>query len=444
MKKTLAIIGVLFLLFVLYILPFNSNSKETRPDITAYKTADVKKGKLTLKISATGVVEPNFQVEVKSKASGEVLKFHFEEGDRIQKGTLLLQLDKSDELRAVSRAEADEQSSTANLKKAETTLLRQKTKYDTDLKTARSAVESAEASLRESEEKLKRQRDLFEKKFASREALDEAETTFKVNRENLFQARAQLQDAEDAVHDIAIRENEVELAKAEFQRTRIALDEARERLEETEIFAPIDGVIIKKLVEEGQIIASGISNVGGGTALANIADMSRLFVIADIDETDIGSVTVGQRVIITTDAFLGKKFRGKVTRIAPQGEVESSITIFKVKIEALGKDKEILKPMMTANVDLIVKQAKDTVYIPGEAVRREDGRVFAVLLEGDTPREVPITVGFETPIHTQVLEGLATGQKVIVGDWKQAEEDAEALAKKGSTLRKILWMLRSK
>ena len=85
-------------------------------------------------------------------------------------------------------------------------------------------------------------------------------------------------------------ENEIELVNTEVQRAEIALDEVQERLEETEIFAPITGVIIEKLVEVGQIIASGISNVNGGTALATIADMSRLFIIADIDETDIGSV----------------------------------------------------------------------------------------------------------------------------------------------------------
>ena len=116
-----------------------------------------------------------------------------------------------------------------------------------------------------------------------------------------------------------MKENEIELVKTEVQLAEIALDEVEERLEETEIFAPISGVIIEKLVEEGQIIASGISNVNGGTALATIADMSRLFIIADIDETDIGSVKMGHEVTITADAFPDKKFKGRVKRIAPQG-----------------------------------------------------------------------------------------------------------------------------
>lgn len=441
MKKTLTFIGVLLVLFVLYSFLDNSNGKETHP-ASSFKTTDVLQGDLVLKISTTGVVEPNFQVEVKSKASGEVLAFPFEEGDVIKKGVLLLKLDKSDELRAVSRAEADLQSSVANLKKAETALLLQKTRYETDSKKAQSEVESAGANLKEAEDKLKRQRDLFAQKFSAKEALDQAETAYTVNKESLVQAEIRLQEAENSIHDITIKKNEVELAAAEVRRKTIALDEAKERLDETEIYAPINGVIMKKMVEEGQIIASGISNVGGGTALATIADMSRLFVMADVDETDIGSVSLDQEVNITADAFTGKNFQGKVTRIAPQGEVESSITVFKVKIEVLGRGKGIFKPMMTANVDLIVKEAKDAVYIPSQGIRKESGRVFAVVLEGDVPTEVPVVTGLKNSIHVQVLEGLTVGQKVVLGDWKKAEDEDED--KKGSTLRKILWMIRSK
>jgi len=143
-----------------------------------------------------------------------------------------------------------------------------------------------------------------------------------------------------------MKEHEVELAAAEVIRRQIALDESKERLEETDIYAPISGVIIQKLVEEGQIISSGVSNVSGGTALAEIADMSRIFIIADVDETDIGDIREGQKVDVTADAFYGKIFKGKVLSIGPKGVVENSITIFKVKIEIKGQGKNILKPMI--------------------------------------------------------------------------------------------------
>lgn len=443
MKKSLIYAGVVFLLILVYFLSSDSGSDKDKPAIE-FKSTEVLRGDLVVKISATGIVEPNFKVEVKSKASGEVLKFSFEEGDRIKKDTLLLQLDKSDEQRNVAKALAEKSSSVARLRKAETALLLQDTKYETDLQKAKSAVESAEVSLKESVDKLKRQKDLFEQEFAAQETLDRAETAFRVNKENLIQAQAQLQAAKDSIYDITMKENEIELAKADVERADIALEEVQERLDETEIFAPITGVIIEKLVEQGQIIASGISNVSGGTALATIADMSRLFIIADVDETDIGAVKLGQSVTITADAFPDTKFQGKVKRIAPQGKVENSITIFKVKIEALGVGKNILKPMMSSNIEIVTASVKDTLYFSRGAVRKEGDGFYAVILEDGFPKKIPIEIGIENPIHTQVLSGLEAGQKVILGDWEKLLAEAGKQNEKGSTMKKILWMIRSK
>ena len=408
-----------------------------------FKTTQVIQGDLLVKISATGVVEPSFQVEVKSKASGEVLKFAYEEGDRIKKGKLLIQLDKSDEIRNVARSRADMASATAKLNKAKTTLLSQKTRYQTSLQSNQSKVDEAEANLKESDNKLKRQEDLFQKKFTSREALQEAQTAFKVNQENRIQARAELQAAKDTIHEIDIKKHEIDLARAEVQRAKIALDEAKERLDETEIFAPITGVLIEKLVEQGQIISSGISNVSGGTPLATVADMSRLFIIADVDETDIGSVRLGQQVKITADAYPGKSFPGKVRRISPKGEVEDSITIFKVKIEIKGEGKGILKPMMTANVDIISEELKNVLYLPREAVRVQKNKKFAAILVDHRPQEVPVTTGVRNPIHVQILSGLEAGQKVLIGDWETLWEEHQKGDDNMSTIRKMLFILRS-
>ena len=441
MKKTLVFVGVVMLLTVLYLFPYDSKeSEETAKPI--FKTSKVLQGDLSVKISATGIVEPNFKVEVKSKASGEVLSFPFEEGDRVKKGTLLLQLDKSDEQRNVAKARTELSSSAANYKKAETSLLLQKTKYNTDLRSSQSEIETALANLKEAEDKLKRQRELFEKKFVSQESLDTAATLFKVNQENLVQARTRLQTAEDSIHDITMKENEIELVQSEVKRSEISVDEAEERLDETEIFAPIDGVIIEKFIEEGQIIASGISNVSGGTAIATIADMSRLFIIADIDETDIGSVKIGHAVRITADAYPKEVFKGKVTRIAPQGLIENSITIFKAKIEVKGTGKNLLKPMMSANIDIVTQQVKDTVYASRAAIRKDDEGKFVMVLKNDEPEKVKVKTGIRNPIHVQILSGLNPDDELILGDWEKILEESKE--GKSSSLKKILWMIRSK
>jgi HlyD family secretion protein len=440
MKKALILIGVLILATAIYF----SDSELESPAKPIFKITEVTQGPISVNISATGVVEPNFKVEVKSKASGEVLSFPMLEGDKIKKGTLLLQLDKSDEKRNVDKAQADLSSATAKLKKSETALILQKTKYETDIKTSQSEVQTAIANLKDSEDKLKRKFDLFEQKVVSKESLDSAQTLFKVNQQNLIQAESQFQAAKDSVHDIAMKENEVELVNTEVIRARIALEEVEERLEETEIFAPITGVIIEKLVEEGQIIASGISNVSGGTALATIADMSRLFIIADIDETDIGAIKIGHEVTITADAFSDRKFKGRVKRIAPQGLVENSITIFKVKIEVLGKGRKVLKPMMSANIDIVTEHVSNTVFTSRAGIRDgEDGK-FAMVLKADKPEKIAVQTGIRNPIHVQIVSGLVPGDQVILGDWEKALEEAKNSSTTGSSLKKILWMIRSK
>jgi HlyD family secretion protein len=440
MKKALILIGVLIIVAALYL----SDSELEPPAKPIFKLAEVTQGPISVNISATGVVEPNFKVEVKSKASGEVLSFPTLEGDKIKKGTLLLQLDKSDEKRNVDKAQADLSSATAKLKKAETALILQNTKYITDIKTSQSEVQTAIANLKDSKDKLKRQIDLFKQKVVSQESLDSAQTLFKVNQQNLIQKESQFQAAKDSVHDIAMKENEVELVNTEVIRARIALEEVEERLEETEIFAPITGVIIEKLVEEGQIIASGISNVSGGTALATIADMSRLFIIADIDETDIGTIKIGHDVTITADAFSDREFKGRVKRIAPQGLVENSITIFKVKIEVLGKGRKILKPMMSANIDIVTEHVPNTVFISRAGIRDgEDGK-FAMVLKDDKPEKIAVQTGIRNPIHVQIVSGLVPGDQVILGDWEKVLEEAKNSSTTGSSLKKILWMIRSK
>ena len=443
MKKTLVILVVLLLIVGFYLIPYPLNSNEIQLNVD-FKTVKPINGDLIIKVSAKGIVEPNFKVEVKSKASGKVLSFPFKEGDYIKKDQALLKLNKSDETRNVAKAQADLMSSKATLKKAETALLLQQYRYETDLKRTLSEVEEAEANLIESKDKQDRQADLFNQKITSRESFDNTVTNYKVNQEYLIQAESSLQAAKNAIHDIDMKKHEIELAKAEVNHRQISLDEVNERLDETDIFAPISGVIIQKLVEEGQIISSGISSVSGGTALAEIADMSRMFITADVDETDIGAIQIGQMVNVTADAFYGKSFMGKVLRISPKGIVENSITVFKVKIEILGEEKTLLKPMMTANVDIITNMVKNTVYLSREAVRQNEDNSYVMVLMDDVPIELPVTVGVQTPIHSEILSILEPHKKVIIGDWEKQLADAKKSNSNSSSLKKILWMIRSK
>lgn len=444
MKKTLIVLVVItVLLITTYTLSGKVDDSELLSQVE-YNKVKVLKGDLIVKVSAKGIVEPNFKVEVKSKASGKILKFSLEEGEIVKKGQALLHLNKNDETRNVAKANADLTSGEASLKKSKTALLLQKNRYETDLKITSSEVEEAEVNLEDSKYQKKRQYELYEKKYISEETLEKAVTSFKVNQENLTQAKIRYQAAQGAIHDISMKKHEVELAAAEVTRRQIALDESKERLEETDIYSPISGVIIQKLVEEGQIISSGVSSVSGGTPLAEIADMSRIFIIADVDETDIGEIREEQKVEVTADAFYGKIFKGKVLRISPKGVVENSITIFKVKIEILGQGKNVLKPMMSSNVDIVTNKVKNTVYVSRQAIRLSEGKSFAVIINNELPEEIEIKTGIRTPLYIEVLTGLMADQEVIIGDWEKLIKEAKESKNKGSALKKILWMVRSK
>ena len=130
-------------------------------------------------------------------------------------------------------------------------------------------------------------------------------------------------------------------------------------------------------------------------------------------------------------------------RIAPQGEVENNITVFKVKIEILTNGKTILKPMMTANVDIVTDHLKDAIYIPREGLRKEGDQFFAAVLKNDIPEEISVTPGIKNQIQVQVVSGLEPGEKLVLGNWRKirSEENEE---NKSSTLQKILWLIRKK
>ncbi len=328
-------------------------------------TQKVTRDDLVVSVSASGVIEPNFQVEVKSKASGEILQFDFEPGDRVSRGQTLLTLDQRTERRNLALQQAD-------------------------LARVMSELKSAKASLLEKELKLKRTRKLFEKSLVSDQELDSA-----VAAREIALAR--------------IGEIEALIAKA-----KLAVENASERLDETVIVSPIDGVIVEKTVERGQIISSGISSVTGGSKLCVIADLDRLFIFALVDETDIGKVTVKQKALVTVDAYADKAFEGVAERIYPSGETSNNITVFKVKVEILDQEKSVLRPKMTANVDMILDTRPNALLVPEEAVVTPDdgsGSFVYAVQDGRLVKK-EVKTGLSNGFEIEIIEGLREGETI--------------------------------
>jgi len=298
-----------------YFIGNGSKTEAAGPVGQMTRIVKVTRGNLDLSVSANGVVQPIDKVEIKSKASGQIEKLEFEEGQLVQKGMLLIELDRRTAQNDYDQAKAD--------------------------------LAVAESNLQQAQNNSRRSSELFEKNLISEQEKDQT---------NLDKVRA-----------------EAQLVKA-----KAVLSSADERLRDTRIVSPITGVILTRNVALGQIISSGTSNVSGGSLLATIADMDEVYVETNVDEVDIGKVQVGHQAKVVADAFPEDTFRGEVIRIAPLGKTQQNVTTFSVIILVRNIGGK-LKAGMSASVDIEIFNRRDVLLLPAEALkdpRTEQGRVL--------------------------------------------------------------------
>lgn len=268
------------------------------------QTALVERRDLEVRAEAAGTVEPVLVVEVKSKASGEVLRMHVETGDAVERGALLAEIDPRDVRNALAQAEAD-------------------------LAVASATLTTARAQRGRAEE-LREAQVVTEQEYEAA-ALDEAQ------------------------------------AQAALVKARTNLELARERSGDVTIQAPIAGTIIEKSVEAGQIIASASANVSGGTTLLRMADLSTMQVRALVDEVDIGRLGAGQPARVTVEAHPGRVFEGRVLKIEPQAVVDQNVTAFPVLI-AIDNPEGLLRPGMNAEVEIALAGRENVLTVPSGAI----------------------------------------------------------------------------
>ena len=294
---------------------------------------------ITVSVSATGILQPVKIVEIKSKASGEILEMPVEMGDFLEAGALIAQID--------------------------TRIL------DQELKQVGADYESAEIRLQIAQRQFVRAESLHAEDLLS-------ENDFETSKQNFTSAESQ------------------------FIRAEASLELARERLEDTTVTAPISGTIIAKTVEQGQIIASSTNNVSGGTVLIQMADLSELEIRTLVDEIDIGNVKAGLRIESMVEAFANLNFEGEVMKIEPQAVVQQSVTTFPV-LSRIDNSGGLLLPGMNADVSIIIKERSNVLTVSNEAVRSpEDAREVIQLLGLDAPVDVlqsSLVTSLENPTH---------------------------------------------
>jgi HlyD family secretion protein len=286
--------------------------------LPVYQAVPVTVRDISVTAQAAGAILPDTVVEVKSKASGEILEFPVETGQLVQRGTILARID-----RRVPQNRFDQ---------------------------AQAQLDVAQARFRNAEAQFRRAEELYNAK-----AITEQE--FEITTLDVANARASLITAQTDVEN-----------------AQIALDD-------TEVRAPITGTIISKNIERGAVISSPTSDVGGGTVLLKMADLSLVQVKTFVDETDIGKLRPGMTANVTVEAYPARPFRGEVLKIEPQADTIQNVTMFPVLVRINNSD-NLLKPGMNTEVNIAVGSASQVLAVPNAALRTEQDAPSAALVLG--------------------------------------------------------------
>lgn len=279
--------------------------KEEEAPPVVYQAVPVIRKDIVVSAQAAGTIQPDTTVEVKSKASGEILQIRVETGQEVRRGDLMVNVDPRTAQNTMAQTQAE-------------------------FEVARATLANARSTKRRSDE--------------------------------LFQSRSITETEHEAAQLTYAN------AIADSVRANVALENARIRLEDTDVRAPINGIIIEKSVERGQVISSPTNDVGGGTVLLRMADLSLVQVRTLVDETDIGKIQPGLRATVTVDAYPNRPFEGTVLKVEPLAVTQQNVTMFPVLIR-IENSERLLRPGMNSEVEIHVGRREQVLAIPNAALR---------------------------------------------------------------------------
>ena len=341
------------------------------------ETALISRGDIEHRVIATGRIEPYSKVEIRSKVNGIINSIAVDEGDVVQKGQPLMELDKDIlETRVVE---------------ARAALAKARARHE------QATIEASAVEVDSARKKHDRKEELLARGLVAREQMDEAETALAVANQ---QYRA--------------RQAAVSMAQAELSAAAAALERSEDELGYATILSPMDGIVLSRSVDVGSAVASVVSTMG--TLLLTLGDMREIHLVGDVDESDIGLVGEGMPARITVEAYPDRKFLGTVKKIAPLGVEKEKIMNFEVEVTIEAGDVP-LRTNMTADAEIIVAKHENALLVPQKAVRykRSDSYIEVPDPEADTGRRsVDVTLGISGTDYSEVLAGLSEGDEVIV------------------------------
>jgi len=391
-KKKKIIIGLVVVgVIVIFVLANLFKSQEKSYKVEVEK---IKKGDITSIVSASGKIQPIKEVKISAYVAAKITHLPVEDGDRVRKGDLLVQLDPA--------------------------------RYRAIVKQNQAQMKLAKARLEQAELVYQRQKELFEKKLTSQQQFDEARTEYNI-------------------------------ALAEHDRNMAALEQAKDDFSKTTITSPMSGIVTELNAEVGEIVMIGTMN-NPGTVIMTISDLSEIEVEIEVDETDIALVDEDQEAKIEIDAFPDTSFDGKVTEISNTARItgygtQEQVTNFLVKVLLLDEVGGI-KPGMSASVDITAEFREDVFKAPiasvvlrpekQDSTEVEEGTKSEALasdtaeaekeekeeeekkkevegifvMEDNTAKFVKVETGISDQQNIEIVTGLEQDQKIIVGPYK--------------------------
>jgi len=349
------------------------------------ETADIQ-----VTVNEVGTIEPVVKVDVKSSLSGKVTELLVKEGDRVKRGQVL------------AKVEPD-------VNQAQT------------LSEVRSGLTLADIRARDAQKDLETNQRLFEEGLLSDQQLKDFRVKFDTANENLEAARTKSR--------IVVESG-------------IPLEGQISTSQRVNIVSPMDGTVVKRNVEVGQTVTSGVSSFNEGTPLYTVADVGSMLIKASINEVDIGRVRLGMPVVITVDAFPYRRFDGSVTHISPAARLKEKVKVFDIEV-TLKEQVGDFRAGMTANIEVRGERVDKALGVPVEAIfKKRDREVVYVLKKpfgtaksGEKePKktrsgkldvsdvwqrffdEKEVKVGLVSLEKAQLLEGLAEGVEIALED----------------------------
>lgn len=389
------------------------------------ETATVEQGPLEVVVSETGTIEPLTKVEIKSRVAGQVAQLLVDVGDRVEKGQLLLKLDTTDMERERARAEADR-----DMMKARLSMLQAGARPE-EIREAEAQLEQADSAYQRAQAEYQRSQAALKAQTITLRDAESARNDFDGARAQRDAATARLSRLKAGSRAEEILEARAQLAKAE-----VALRAAQDQLDYASIRSPMAGTVIKRGIEVGEMVSPGVSATAQGTSMLTVADLDRLILKSNLNQIDIGKVTKGLSVEVRVDSAPGKVFVGTIHKVAPAAEAsknsQDSLQTFPVetilKAEA-GTPTELLKPGMSADLNILVTRKENALYLPVEAVIRGKGNEATVTLPAKTPDAKPevrtITLGLSNDHQIEVVKGLAKGEAVLIKPASSADNAAK-------------------